>query len=184
MHEEKQLFPTSWYHHFWWPYHAKNFLKSLQYLKKEMRDEVDFLHADTYQSFRNLMLSISIYGQSHSCQMCTKKTSWQNLYNISRKKRGLKLIIGADKHQNFEKRSSYHIWWVWRGIRKVFKISKQYLKKEISNKIGFLNDEKDYRWYYLFWWIWPGTPKVPRHDCHISRKKLGISWFLVCAWTC
>ena len=31
---------------------------SLQYLKKEVRDEVDFLHADKYQSFLEVDLNI------------------------------------------------------------------------------------------------------------------------------
>ena len=32
----------------------KKFAFSLQYLKKEMRDEVDFLHADKQESFRQI----------------------------------------------------------------------------------------------------------------------------------
>ena len=31
--------------------HKNKFVMSLQYLKKEVRDEVDFLHADKHQSF-------------------------------------------------------------------------------------------------------------------------------------
>ena len=34
------------------------FVMSLQYLKKEVRDEVDFLHADKHQSFLEVDLNI------------------------------------------------------------------------------------------------------------------------------
>ena len=33
------------------------FAMSLQYLKKEVKDEVDFLHADKHQSFRKVYFS-------------------------------------------------------------------------------------------------------------------------------
>ena len=36
------------------------FAMSLQYLKKEVRDEVDFLHADKHQSF--LQVDFNIFG--------------------------------------------------------------------------------------------------------------------------
>ena len=36
------------------------FALSMQYLKKEGRDEVDFLHADKHQTFRKLMPSLLV----------------------------------------------------------------------------------------------------------------------------
>ena len=43
-----------------------NFAIILQYLKKEVRDEVDFLHADKHQTF--LQLDTINFGEhGHSC---------------------------------------------------------------------------------------------------------------------
>ena len=41
-------------------YQKSKFLMSLQYLKKEVRDEVDFLHADKHQSF--LQVDFDTFG--------------------------------------------------------------------------------------------------------------------------
>ena len=56
-------FSTRWYHHLWWAWsRVLELLKvtSLQYLynisKKEIRDGINFLHADKHQSFYNLAL--------------------------------------------------------------------------------------------------------------------------------
>ena len=70
---------------------------SLQYLKKEVRDELDFLHADKYQSFLQVtcnawgikvsykvILSLLMGMIKHS--QALKVTSLQYLYSISRKK--------------------------------------------------------------------------------------------------
>ena len=45
-------------------YQNSKFAMSLQYLKKEVRDEVDFLHADKHQSFLQVdfnTLSIKVF---------------------------------------------------------------------------------------------------------------------------
>ena len=62
---------------------------SLQYLKKEHRDEVDFLHGDKHQSFNKLALSflMEVAKLVQSTQnknsviflKCTKKKKWQIL---------------------------------------------------------------------------------------------------------
>ena len=39
--------PTRWYYHHWWAWSSIHSL----YLKKEVTDGVDFLHADKHQSF-------------------------------------------------------------------------------------------------------------------------------------
>ena len=70
------------------------FAMSLQYLKKEVRDEVDFLHADKHQSFLQVdfntlgikvsykvILSLLMGMNKHS--QITQITSLQYLYNIS-----------------------------------------------------------------------------------------------------
>ena len=47
-------------------YQNSKFAMSLQYLKKEVRDEVDFLHADRHQRF--LQIDTAIFGVC--CQTC------------------------------------------------------------------------------------------------------------------
>ena len=69
---------------------------SLQYLKKEVRDEVDFLHADKHQSFlqvdfNTLGIKVSykvilplLMGIIKHCQS-TQSNNLKYLYNISKK---------------------------------------------------------------------------------------------------
>ena len=71
---------------------------SLQYLKQEARDKVDFLHADKHQSF--LQVDFNTLGIKVSCKVILslltdmikhffkvlKGTSLLYLYNISKKK--------------------------------------------------------------------------------------------------
>ena len=110
------------------------FVISLQYLKKEVSNEVDFLHADKRE---NRKIAISL-------QYLNKK-----------KKLGMKLIfLHVDKHQNF-----LQVYFNTLGIRvslKVilslfmgmikhsqctqnnkFVISLQYLKKKVGNRVCF-----------------------------------------------
>ena len=76
---------------------------SLQCLTKEVRDEVDFLHADKHQSFlqvgiRTLGIKVSYKWYYHrwwawsSILKVLKVTSLQYLYNISKKKLTIKLF--------------------------------------------------------------------------------------------
>ena len=67
---------------------------SLQYLKKEVRDEVDFLHADKHQSFVHVDFNTLGIKVSYKVKLSlltgmikvVKVTSLQYLYNISKKK--------------------------------------------------------------------------------------------------
>ena len=63
---------------------------SLQYLKKEVRDELGFLHADKHQT--DILKAL-------------KGTSLQYLYSISKKKEASDgvYLLHADKHQSFYK---------------------------------------------------------------------------------
>ena len=76
------------------------FALSLQYLKKEVKDEVDFLQADQDQSvgnvyFKTLGIKVSynfhiiINGHDQAFSNYLKVTSLQYLYNISKKKLGM-----------------------------------------------------------------------------------------------
>ena len=80
---------------------------SLQYLKKEVKDEVDFLHADKHQSFLKVYFNtlgikisykvdIIIINEQFSIVILKllKVTSLQYLYNISKKKLGMEVIFG------------------------------------------------------------------------------------------
>ena len=91
------------------------FAMSLQYVKKEVRNEVDFLAVDKHQSF--LQVDFNTLGINVSCKVILsslmdissilkvlKVTSLQYLYNISKKKLGMESIfLHADKHLNFHK---------------------------------------------------------------------------------
>ena len=76
----------------------RKFVITLQYLKKEVRDEVDFLHADKRQSF--LQVDFSTLGSKVSYKvvlsllmgMIRQVTSLQYLYNISKRKLTIKLF--------------------------------------------------------------------------------------------
>ena len=63
----------------------------LQYLKKEVSDEVDFLPADKHESFLQINTMISD-GDDQDCQS-SPIASLQYLYNISKKKLEMKLTF-------------------------------------------------------------------------------------------
>ena len=89
------------------------FVMSLQYLKKEVRDEVDFLHADKHQSFLpvdfntsgikfsdRVILSLLMVLIKHSQSTQTSAISLQYLNKeISDEVH----FLYADKHQSFYK---------------------------------------------------------------------------------
>ena len=67
---------------------------SLQYLKKDVRDEVEFLHADKHQSFLQVDFNTMDIKVSYQVIMSslmdmikhlTKVTTLQYLYNISKR---------------------------------------------------------------------------------------------------
>ena len=57
-----------------------NFAKSLQYLKKKGRNEIDF------ELFYKLMLSILVLGKASHAQSIQNNKVLQNLYKLSKKK--------------------------------------------------------------------------------------------------
>ena len=90
------------------------FAMSLQYLKKEVRDEVDFLHADKHQSFLQVDINILGVKVSHkmvlSLLMVMIKNSQStqsnkftiSLCTISRKEvRNGVNFLPAEKHESF-----------------------------------------------------------------------------------
>ena len=59
------------------------FAISLQYLKKEVSDEVDFLHADKHESF--LQIDTMIFDGMVKHSQSSQTASLQCLYNILKK---------------------------------------------------------------------------------------------------
>ena len=74
---------------------SDKFAISLQYLKKEVRDEVHFLHAYKHQSLYKLALSFLIKMARHVQR--PKIGNWQYFCNILRKNN----FFHADKHETF-----------------------------------------------------------------------------------
>ena len=91
------------------------FVISLQYLRKEVRDEVDFLHADKHQSFLEVdfnilgikapykvVLSLLMGRIEHSQSTQSKKFAISLEY--LKKKLGMEFIfLHAEKYQSFYK---------------------------------------------------------------------------------
>ena len=80
------------------------FAMSLQYLKKEVRDEVDFLDAEKHQSFQQVDFNIlgikvsykvilSYWWTWSSILKVLKVTSLKYLYNILKRKLGMESIF-------------------------------------------------------------------------------------------
>ena len=95
-----------------------SFAISLQYLKKKVRDEVDFLHADKHQSFLQVDFNTSRIKVSYKVILL------------------FPLLMGMIKHSQCTQSNK-------------FSISLQYLKKEVRNRIHFLNADKHQSFHKL-----------------------------------
>ena len=108
------------------------FAMSLQYLQKQVRDEVDFLHADKHQSFLQvyfntlgikvsykliLSLLMGMIKHSRSTQINKFAISLQYLWKEVRE--GVH-FLHLDKHQNFYKLVLF--WWKWPDMSKFPKL--------------------------------------------------------------
>ena len=124
---------------FWWGWSSISkvsktaSLQSLQYLKNEVRDEVDFLHADKHQSglpadfntfstkaspkvILSLLMSMMKNFQS------TQSNKFSNLCNISEKKLGMEYTCCIQINIKVSKSWHYLFWWKQPDISKVSKI--------------------------------------------------------------
>ena len=92
-------FPTNWYYYFWWGWskHSQSsqnskFAMSLQYLRKEVRDQVDFPHAHEHYVSTFWASKFPVRWSYHylwelsSILKVLKVTSLQDLSNISKTK--------------------------------------------------------------------------------------------------
>ena len=76
------------------------FAVSLQYLKKELSDEVDFLHADKHENLLQIdsMILIGMFKHSQSSQNSEFAISLQYLRKVVKDEVD---FFHADKHQSF-----------------------------------------------------------------------------------
>ena len=146
------------------------FAISLQDLKKEVSDAVDFLHADKHESLLQIdtMISMKMVKYSQCSQNSKFASSLQYL-----KKEEMKLtfcmqinikvshkLISKPWTSKISTRWHYHYWWVWSSILKVLKVtSLQYLyniwKKKLEMEFFFcmqINIKTSTNWHYRFWW--------------------------------
>ena len=109
------------------------FVMSLQHLRKEVRDEVDFLHADKYQSF--LQVDFNILGIKVSYKVVLSllmgrikhsQSTQSNKFAISlqylKKKLGMEFIFCMQKNIKVSTSSHYRFRWKWLDMSKVPKI--------------------------------------------------------------
>ena len=115
------------------------FTMSVQYLKKEIRDDIDFLDADKHKSglqvdFNTLdtkfgykvILWLLISMMKHS--QITQSNNFANLCNIS-KKLGMEFIFCMQINTKVSKNWHYRFWWK-QQIRRLV-IFLQYIKKKV-----------------------------------------------------
>ena len=120
----------------------------LQYLQKELSNEVDFLHADKHESLLQIdgMIFVGMVKHSQSSQ-----NSLQCFYNISKKKLKMKLIFCMEINIKVSRKFISSLWASKFPTRlilsllmgmikhsqitqsKKFAISLKYLKKEVRN---------------------------------------------------
>ena len=137
--------------------HNNKFAIFLQYLKKELSDEVDFLHADKHESLLQIdsMIFVGMVKHSQSFQ-----NSLQCFYNISKKKLKMKLIFCMEINIKVSRKFISSLWASKFPTRlilsllmgmikhsqitqsKKFAISLKYLKKEVRNGGHFWYTDK------------------------------------------
>ena len=113
---------------------------SLQFLKKEERDEVDFLHAENIKRSYRLMLLILV-GIARDAQITQNNKFAKYLWYLKKEVRD-EVEFLYRWASRFSINWCYHFWWAWPGMYKVFKIlSMQYLcnisKKKWVMKLMF-----------------------------------------------
>ena len=74
------------------PYSLNKFAISLQYLKSDVSDEIDFLHAGKHESLLQIDTVILMGWEWSSIRKVPNIASLQFFYNISKKELEMKLI--------------------------------------------------------------------------------------------
>ena len=99
---------------------------SLQYLKEELSDEVDFLHADKHKSLLQIDSMILIGMAKHSQSFQNRKFVMSLQYVKKEVKDEVDFM--AKHSQSFQNRK--------------FVMSLQYVKKEVKDEVDFLHADK------------------------------------------
>ena len=141
------------------------FAISLQYLKKEVSDKVDFLYADKHVSLLQIDTFILMGMVKHSQSPQNRKFA-MSLQYLKKEVTDEVDFLHADKHQSFlrvdfntsEIRVSYKV--ILSLLMGMINYSQstpsnklpiflQYLKKEVRNGVNFLYADKHQRFYKL-----------------------------------
>ena len=145
------------------------FAISLQYCKKEVSDEVDFLHADKHESLLQIDAMILMWMVKHS-QSSQKNKFVMPLQYLKKEVRDEAEFFHADKHRSFLqvdfntlciKLSCKVVLSLLMGMikhsqstqSKKFAISLQYLKKNLGVEFSFCmqkNIKVSTSWHYRF----------------------------------
>ena len=152
---------------------------SLQYLKKEVRDEVDFVHGGKYQSF--LQVQLNSLGIKVSCKVIlsllmgminhfqsTKSSKFAiSLQNFKKEVRNGVHFLHADKHESYCKLTLPFLMEVARHVqstqnRKLLVFS-QCIKKKVLQLFLYSIVMQNIQLFYrdpvmfvdtCFWWLW------------------------------
>ena len=154
----------------------------MQYLHKSIRNEVDFLPADTHKSFYKMIVSLWLCAVRHS------QSTQNNRFTISLEyvKENMKDVdfLPADKRWRFLQSDTIILGVCGQAYpyctqNNKFPISLQHLKNEVSDAIDFFNESMKtcFKLILWFWWRWPSiskAPKIASFQClyNISKKKL------------
>ena len=102
----RSKFSTSWYYWWTWPSIPKVLKISI---KKEVSDEVNFLHADRHQIFLKIdAIFLDWFGQTSP-----KYADKFYLYDTSRKKLVMKVIFCMQVNIKVFHNLYYHLWLIW-----------------------------------------------------------------------
>ena len=145
---------------------------SLQHLKKEVSDAVDFCMQISIKTCFKLILWF--WCRWLSIPKVPRISSLQCLCNISKKKSEMKLtfcmqinikvsykLISTLWASKISTRWYYHYWWAWSSILKVLKVRiLQYLYNNWKKKLGMefifcmqINIKTSTSCHYRFWWM-------------------------------
>ena len=153
-----------------------NFAISLQYFKKEVSDEVDFFHADKYESLLQIDAMILMGMVKHSSRSQNSKFAMSLQYLT----KGVTDEVHVDKHQSF-----IHVDFNTLGIKVSCKVILSLLLGMIkhsqstqSNKFAIslylyififelifcmqISINVSTSWDYCFGWKWSDMSKIPK----------------------
>ena len=115
---------------------------SFQYLKENLKDEVDFLPTDKHRFLQidTIVLGVCVAGHAQITQNSKFDISLQFLTNEVIDEVD---FLHADEHKGFlQINTMVLIWMVKHSQNSKFAMSLQYLKQEVRNEVDFLFTDK------------------------------------------